>query len=73
MGIRLIALDLDNTLLNSALRVPERNAAAVCAARSRGIHVLLASARPPRSMRRYQEELRLTAPVVACNGALVYH
>lgn len=72
MRIRLVALDLDNTLLDSTHRIPPENAAALEAARAAGVQVVLASARPPRSMRRYHEEIGLTTPVVAHNGALIY-
>lgn len=72
MPVRMIAIDLDYTLLDSAHRVPPANAAAVADAAGRGIRVVLASARPPRSMRRYHEELGLATPVLAYNGALIY-
>jgi Cof subfamily protein (haloacid dehalogenase superfamily) len=68
----LIALDLDGTLLTDALRISERSRAAIRRAGERGVTVLLASARPPRSMRRYHQDLELDTPVVAYNGALVW-
>jgi Cof subfamily protein (haloacid dehalogenase superfamily) len=68
----LIALDLDGTLLTDDLRITERSRAAIRRARERGVTVLLASARPPRSMRRYHRELELDTPLVAYNGALVW-
>jgi Cof subfamily protein (haloacid dehalogenase superfamily) len=68
----IIALDLDGTLLTDELRITERSRAAVRRARARGVRVVLASARPPRSMRRYWAELELETPVVAYNGALVW-
>lgn len=68
----LIALDLDGTLLTDDLRITERSREAIRRARERGAAVLLASARPPRSMRRYHRDLGLDTPVVAYNGALVW-
>jgi len=68
----LVALDLDGTLLTDDLRITDRSQAAIRRARERGVTVLLASARPPRSMRRYHRELELDTPVVAYNGALVW-
>src|SRR5262249_6828020 len=41
-------------------------------ARTRGVAVLLASARPPRAMLRYHRHLGLDTPLVAYNGALVW-
>lgn len=72
MAIRLIALDLDGTLLGSEHEVPAANVSAVQEACAAGIHVFLASARPPRSMRRHHERLGLATPVVAYNGALIH-
>jgi hypothetical protein len=68
----IIALDLDGTLLTDDLRITPRSRAAIRAARARGAAVLLASARPPRSMLRYHRELALDTPLVAYNGALVW-
>ena len=67
-----LALDLDGTLLTDDLRITERSHAAIRRARERGVTVLLASARPPRSMVRYHRELDLDTPLVAYNGALVW-
>lgn len=67
-----VALDLDGTLLTDDLRITERSRAAVRRARERGVSVLLASARPPRSMRRYHRDLELDTPLIAYNGALVW-
>ena len=39
--IRLVALDLDGTLLDPSSRVGEEDGAAVVAARDRGVHVIL--------------------------------
>jgi Cof subfamily protein (haloacid dehalogenase superfamily) len=68
----IIALDLDGTLLTDDLQITERSQEAIRRARERGVTVVLASARPPRSMRRYHEALGLDTPVVAYNGALVW-
>ncbi len=72
MPIRLIAIDLDYTLLDSTHQVPAENQLAVGEAREAGVQVVLASARPPRSMRRFHAQLGLATPVVAYNGALVF-
>src|SRR6185295_18126065 len=74
-GVRrysVLALDLDGTLLTDDLRITGRTHAAIRRARERGVAVVLASARPPRSMRRYHRELELDTPLVAYNGALVW-
>jgi Cof subfamily protein (haloacid dehalogenase superfamily) len=67
-----VALDLDGTLLTDDLQITERSHAAIRRVQERGVTVLLASARPPRSMRRYHRELALDTPLIAYNGALVW-
>jgi len=72
MRYPVVALDLDGTLLTDDLQITERSHTAIRRARERGVAVLLASARPPRSMLRYHLELELDTPLVAYNGALVW-
>jgi Cof subfamily protein (haloacid dehalogenase superfamily) len=67
-----LALDLDGTLLDPARQITRRSRDAICLARERGVTVLLASARPPRSMRGFHQELELDTPLIAYNGALVW-
>ena len=73
MPIRLVALDLDGTLLDSRGRVPERNRAAIAAARARGVRVALVTGRRFRDARPLALELGLDVPLVAHNGALTKH
>lgn len=70
--IRLLVLDLDGTLLDSQQRLSEVNKAAIARAKSKGIVVVLATARQPRSASRFAQELGLTAPLICHNGALGY-
>lgn len=73
MKIRLVAVDLDGTLLNSAKQITDTTAAILRAAReSGGVHVVLASARPPRSVVPFYSLLDLDTPMINYNGALVY-
>jgi Cof subfamily protein (haloacid dehalogenase superfamily) len=73
MPIRLVALDLDGTLLNSRGRVSGRNRAAIDAARARGVEVAIVTGRRFRDARPLALELGLDVPVVAHNGALTKH
>jgi len=73
MAIRLIALDLDGTLLDSRGRLSERNRAAVAAAREGGARVALVTGRRFRDARPLALELGLDVPVIAHNGALTKH
>jgi hypothetical protein len=73
MKIHLVAIDLDGTLLNSAKQITETTAAILRTARlEAGVHIVLASARPPRSVLPFYTLLDLDAPMINYNGALVY-
>jgi Cof subfamily protein (haloacid dehalogenase superfamily) len=69
--ISLIALDLDGTLLNSALKLSERNAEAVRRARESGVRVVLATSRWFGLARRTADRLGLDTPLVCSNGAVI--
>jgi Cof subfamily protein (haloacid dehalogenase superfamily) len=69
--IRLIAIDLDGTLLTSQKKVSDQTAAALrCLPQE--IRVVIASARPPRSVRQFYESLNLTSWQINYNGALIW-
>ena len=69
--IRLIATDLDGTLLKPDGTVSPRARAALRAARARGLRIVLVTGRPPRGVRSLA--LGDCAEVAICaNGALVY-
>ena len=73
MAIRLIALDLDGTLLDSRGRVGTRNRATLDEARARGVRLALVTGRRFRDARPLALELGLDVPVIAHNGALTKH
>jgi Cof subfamily protein (haloacid dehalogenase superfamily) len=68
---RLLALDLDGTLLNGALRLSDTNADAVRAAMERGVQVVLATARFYGIALRTASRLDVQTPLICSNGALV--
>ena len=70
--IKLVALDLDGTLLRSDKRLSKRAVEAIRETRRRGVRVVIASARPPRSVREIYEHLELDDVQVNYNGALIY-
>ncbi len=57
--IKLIALDMDGTLLNDNNDIPQANADAICMALNNNIKVVLVSARPVCSMLPYYRMLQL--------------
>ena len=71
---RLLALDIDGTLLNSERVVTPRTRAAVLAARAAGMLVVIATGRGPRSARTVVAGLGLGDPLVlvATQGATVW-
>jgi Cof subfamily protein (haloacid dehalogenase superfamily) len=72
MPIKLLALDIDGTLLNSRGELTPRTRARIEAARERGVLVALVTGRRFSSARQLTEELgfALSVPLVSHNGAL---
>jgi Cof subfamily protein (haloacid dehalogenase superfamily) len=73
MGYRLIALDLDGTLLAQGPRGPRilpRTLAALQAAQARGIFTVIATGRTVQSAREWSRRIG-GGPIVCCNGAAV--
>ena len=71
MPIRLVAIDLDGTLVNDALTIHERDLAAVKAATATGVHVVIATGRMFRSSLPYARMLGLTGPIINYQGAVI--
>ena len=70
-GVRLLALDLDGTVLTPDLRVSERTQAAVAAVQARGVRVVLATGRMYRSTLRYGLMLELPGPLICYQGGYI--
>ena len=71
MEIKLIASDMDDTLLNKDCQISPRNEAAIRKALDAGKIFLIATGRMYVSVRPYAEKLGLDVPLVTYNGALV--
>ena len=69
--IRLIALDLDGTLLGPNNRVSQEDSDAVIAARDKGIHIVLNTARWYGVAQYTSRRLELTTPLICMSGAHV--
>lgn len=69
MTIRLIATDLDGTLLDSTSAVTPRTRAALDAARERGIHVVPVTARQPIGLRAIAADAGFDGWALCSNGA----
>ncbi len=70
--IRLIGLDLDQTLIGRDLTLSARVKAAVAAAMARGIAVAIVTGRGPSPTDQFAAALHLTAPLICFQGGLVY-
>ena len=68
--VRLIALDLDGTLLDSSGRIPERNREALREAASRGIAIALASGRMTDCITPTADALGVDCSIIAYNGGM---
>ncbi len=72
MAFQLIATDLDGTLLRSDGTVSPRTRAAIDAAESAGIGLVIVTGRPPRWIPPIVEQLGDRGLVVCANGGIVY-
>ena len=69
--IRLLALDLDGTLLVDDREITPRVRNAIAAAQGRGVKVTVATGRMFRSARRFAAALNVDVPIICYQGALV--
>ena len=71
MAIKLIALDLDGTLLTSDKKITTRTKDIIARAMARGVTVTIATGRMLRSALYFARLLASDAPVICCNGGYV--
>jgi Cof subfamily protein (haloacid dehalogenase superfamily) len=71
-AVRLVASDLDGTLLGPEATVSDRTRAALARVRRAGIAVVLVTGRPPRAVRDIAARAGLGGLAICANGALVY-
>lgn len=70
--LKLIALDMDGTLLSSNLEISKENLQAIQTAKEAGHIVMICSGRAKEDALKLLEEYKLSLPVGASNGAIVY-
>src|SRR6202048_4745907 len=68
---KLAAVDLDGTLLGPDKTISEQNAAAVRRLSQNGVKVIIASGRRHQNSVRFQRQLQLDGPIIACQGGLI--
>ena len=71
-NIKLIALDLDGTLLNSERKVPERNRKAIKQAKEKGIEIIISTGSPYDLMPHEEIKELGISYVITANGSAVY-
>ncbi len=71
MPIRLIALDLDGTLLNSQSEISEKDRRALASASERGVQVVVVTGRRIRAAAPYVAQIPFPVATITSNGALV--
>ncbi|CEG27033.1 Cof-type HAD-IIB family hydrolase [Bacillus sp. B-jedd] len=72
LDIKLIALDMDGTLLDDSHEVSEENRRAIQEAEEKGIKVVLSTGRNLATCRDYAVSLKLSSYLVTINGAEIY-
>ena len=71
MKYKLLALDLDDTLLNEKYAITHRNRAAIQKAVDRGVMITIATGRMFRSALPYAQSLEIDLPLITYHGALI--
>ncbi len=69
--IKVIATDMDGTLLSSEQTISKENFEAIEAAKAAGVHVLVATGRSPREARDFLSKWNLKCSMICANGAIV--
>ena len=70
--VRLVATDLDGTLLRSDKTVSARTVRALRSVQAAGMGVVIASARQPYGVQHYADLAGVSGLAICCNGAIVY-
>jgi 5-amino-6-(5-phospho-D-ribitylamino)uracil phosphatase len=70
--IKLIALDMDGTLLDNEHNVSEENRMAIKEAEKKGVHVVLSTGRSLKTARDYVLSLELSSYLVTVNGSEIW-
>lgn len=70
--IKLIALDMDGTLLNDQHEISEANRQAIKEAQEKGIYVVLSTGRSLRKCEKHADSLALSSYLVTVNGSEIF-
>ena len=70
--VKMVAIDLDGTLLNDSKKISDLTIQSLSQLRQCGVRVVIATARPPRSVRHIYSKLGLDTLQVNYNGAVIW-
>ncbi|WP_241622226.1 pyridoxal phosphatase [Rosenbergiella australiborealis] len=73
MDYRVIAVDLDGTLLNGKKQILPESINAIARAKAAGYHVLIVTGRHHSAIHPIYQALQLTEPAICCNGTYSYN
>ncbi len=73
VDIKLVALDMDGTLLNNDGQISEANRQAIKAAQDKGIYIVLSTGRSLRTSQEHADALELTSYLVTVNGSEIWN
>ncbi|MBN2851790.1 MAG: HAD family phosphatase [Clostridia bacterium] len=68
---KLIAVDIDGTLINSQKKITSKTREAILFALEKGIHLVLSTGRPVQGIYDIYDQLHLDSPAITYNGAVV--
>ena len=71
MNYKLVAIDMDGTLLNDEKEIPQENREMIEKLADEGVSFILASGRPYQSLAPYTKELEVYLPLISANGSMV--
>lgn len=71
MNYKMLAMDMDGTLLTNDKRVTEKTKAAIKKAADMGVKIVISTGRVFTSARLYSELLEMKVPIIASNGAYI--
>ena len=69
--IRLIATDLDGTLLNNEHKISDYNKKVISAVNEKGIKVILSTGRPTSAATKFLDDLNIETDMISFNGAMI--
>ncbi|EMG9490398.1 HAD family hydrolase [Serratia marcescens] len=72
MSYRVIALDLDGTLLDNQKRILPQSLEALAQARAAGIQVVVVTGRHHVAIHPFYQALQIDTPAICCNGTYLY-